>query len=76
MSENTSKEIRSTLTPEGFIELSIATTKKPVPLEHEVLVKVEASPINPSDLGLLISFAADLDSLNTRGSGDNTLTSM
>ena len=76
MSENISKEIRSTLTPEGFIELSIATTKKPVPLEHEVLVKVEASPINPSDLGLLISFAADLESLNTQGSGDNTLTSM
>ena len=76
MSEQTSKEIRSNVTSEGNIEISIATVEKPTPLENEVLIKVEASPINPSDLGLLISFAADLDSLSVSGSGDDTVAKM
>jgi len=76
MSEQTSKEIRSTVTNEGNIEISIATVEKPTPSKNEVLIKVEASPINPSDLGLLISFAADLDSLSVSGSGDTTVARM
>ena len=76
MSEQTSKEIRSKVTSEGIIEISIATIEKPVPTEDEVLIKVEAAPINPSDLGLLLSFAADLESINVSGSGDDTVTSM
>jgi len=76
MSEQTSKEIRSTVTNEGNIEISIATVEKPTPSKNEVLIKVEASPINPSDLGLLISFAADLDSLSVSGSGDTTVAKM
>jgi len=70
----TSKEIRSTVTNEGNIEISIATIERPTPAENEVLIRVEASPINPSDLGLLISFAANLDSLSVSGSGDDTVT--
>ena len=76
MSEQTSTEIRSTVTSEGNVEISIARVEKPTPSENEVLIKVEASPINPSDLGLLISFAADLDSLSVSGSGDNTVAKM
>ncbi len=76
MSEQMSKEIRSTVTSEGNIEISIAKVKKPAPEENEVLIKVEASPINPSDLGLLISFAADLDSLSVSGSGEATVAKM
>ncbi len=73
MSEIKSKEIRSTLTNDGNIEISIIKVEKPIPLEDEVLIKVEAAPINPSDLGLLISFAADLQSLEVSGSGDETI---
>ena len=76
MSNNQSKEIRSTATSEGHIEISIATVDMPTPKESEVLIKVGASPINPSDLGLLISFAADLESLTVAGSGTDTVTSM
>ena len=64
MSDNSSKEIRSTLTNEGILELSIVNAERPVPGDDEVLLKIEASPINPSDLALLITFAADLDSLS------------
>ena len=76
MTDLKSKEIRSEITGEGKLNLSIATSDVPTPGDDEVLIKVEASPINPSDLGLLISFAADLESISTSGSGDDTVTSM
>ena len=76
MSEQTSKEIRSTVTSEGDITISIVNVAMPVPKDHEVLIKVEAAPINPSDLALLTTFAADLDSLTLTGSGDDTIASM
>ncbi|MDA7829519.1 zinc-binding dehydrogenase [Gammaproteobacteria bacterium] len=76
MSDQTSKEIRSKVTSEGNIEISIATVAKPIPSDDEVLIRVEAAPINPSDLGLLLSFGADLTSINVTGSGDETITSM
>ena len=76
MADLKSKEIRSEITSEGKLNLSIVTSKVPIPGDNEVLIKVEASPINPSDLGLLISFAADLDSISSEGSGDKTVTTM
>ncbi len=76
MSANSSKEIRSMVTNEGNIEISIANVDMPIPGDDEVLIEVYAAPINPSDLGLLLSFAADLSTINVSGSGDETITSM
>ncbi len=76
MSDQISKEIRSKVTSDGNIEISIAKTDKPVPTDDQVLIEVQASPINPSDLGLLLSFAADLETINVTGSGDDTVATM
>ena len=76
MSDQISKEIRSKVTSDGNIEISISKTDKPVPTDDQVLIEVQASPINPSDLGLLLSFAADLETINVTGSGDDTVTTM
>ncbi len=38
----------------GTLEISLARLPMPEPKPHEVLVKVLAAPINPSDLGLLV----------------------
>ena len=76
MPKNTSREIRSKVTNEGNIEISIANVETPVPSKDEVLIKVEAAPINPSDLGLLLSFAADFSSIISSGSGDETVTTI
>ncbi len=45
----------------GSMELYLAPLPMPQPKDHEVLVKVLATPINPSDLGLMVG-AADVTS--------------
>lgn len=76
MTTQTSREIRSEITSEGKLNISIATVEKPQPKDDEVLIKVEAAPINPSDLALLISFASDPTSLSVAGSGNETIATM
>src|SRR6478672_6399304 len=59
-------ELRSLVTSQGTLELSLHDVPVPTPAANEVLVKVEASPINPSDLGLLIA-SADMASATVAG---------
>ncbi len=42
-------ELRSLVTSHGTLELSLEDVPVPSPAANEVLVRVEASPINPSD---------------------------
>lgn len=46
-------ELRSLITEEGQLELSLARVPVSTPGPEEVVIRVAASPINPSDLGLL-----------------------
>ena len=41
-------ELRSLVTSQGMLELSLRDVTVPSPADNEVLVRVEASPINPS----------------------------
>ena len=52
-------QLRSLIKASGELEVSLAKVDIPDPAADEVLVRIEASPINPSDLGLLLG-AADL----------------
>ncbi|HWU13241.1 MAG TPA: zinc-binding dehydrogenase [Caulobacter sp.] len=67
-------ELRSTVTSAGELQLRLDEVELPPPGPGEVLVRIEASPINPSDLLLLLSLA-DLDTLQVvqteRGAGLN-----
>ncbi len=47
-------QLRSQVTSDGRLVLSLAQVPVTPPGEGEILVRVEASPINPSDIGLLI----------------------
>ena len=53
----TMRQLRSLVTQEGELRLSLATVDTPRPGQREVLVRVEAAPINPSDLALLLAMA-------------------
>jgi NADPH:quinone reductase len=59
-------ELRSLVTSQGTVELSLHEVPVPSPAANEVLVRVEASPINPSDLGLLIA-GADMTTATVAG---------
>ena len=66
----TMRQIRSLVTADGELQLSIATVDTPQPAEHEVLVRIDAAPINPSDLGLLLA-AADVSRATSTGPADS-----
>ena len=65
MSSN--KQITSTVTDEGKLEIAITESERPIPGDDEVLIQVEATPINPSDLGLLIG-PGDINTLKAEDS--------
>jgi len=65
-------QLRSMIKQDGTLELSLATMPIPQPKDDEVLVRVEASPINPSDLGLLFG-AADPTTMRSSGSADRPI---
>jgi NADPH2:quinone reductase len=70
MAKNTSRtglQLRSLLKSDGELEVSLVETEFPAPRGHEVLVRIEATPINPSDLGLLFG-PADVGTLQVSGS--------
>jgi NADPH:quinone reductase-like Zn-dependent oxidoreductase len=67
-------ELRSLVTSQGTLELSLHEVEVRLPTDNEVLVRVEASPINPSDLGVLIA-SADMSSATVAGTPERpTLT--
>lgn len=63
-------QLRSTIHKDGNLELSLVAVETPEPGEDQVVVGVEASPINPSDLGLLFG-AADISTATVSGPADN-----
>ncbi len=65
----TMRQIRSLVTADGQLQLSIETVDTPTPGAHEVLVRIDAAPINPSDLGLLLA-AADIGRATSSGPAD------
>lgn len=56
---STGLQLRSLVKASGELELSLIDEPVPTPAANEVLVRVEATPINPSDIGLLLG-AADI----------------
>jgi NADPH2:quinone reductase len=59
-------QLRSLARANGQLELSLASVPVPDPLPDEVLVRIEASPLNPSDQGLLFG-AADMSTATYSG---------
>ena len=66
----TGLQLRSLIKRSGELELSLAKVQVPEPGPEEVLVRVEAAPINPSDLGLLLG-PADLTTARLSGTSSD-----
>jgi NADPH:quinone reductase len=65
----TALQLRSLVSADRTVRLFLEPVEVPEPGPNEVLVRVEASPINPSDLGLLLA-GADVTAAVSTGPAD------
>jgi len=65
---NAALELRSTLTDDGLVTMRIQETEVTAPTDDQVVVRVEAAPINPSDLGMMLA-GGDADAALPAGDG-------
>lgn len=62
-------QLRSLMKASGELELSLAEVDIPKPGPDQILIRIGASPVNPSDLGVLFG-TADLKTLKASGTKD------
>ncbi len=67
---DTGQELRSLVTQDGTLELSLLEVPISEPQPNEVVIRIEASPINPSDLWLLFA-GADMGTAKVSGPMDS-----
>jgi len=65
----TALELRSTLTDDGVVTMGIRETDVVAPTDDQVVVRVDAAPINPSDLGMMLGGG---DAREARAAGNDT----
>lgn len=65
-------QLRSLVTADGELRLSLAEMSLPVPAADEVVIQVAAAPINPSDIAVLIG-PADMAAAVSTGEGDGVV---
>ena len=70
----TALQLTSTVRSDAKLELALANVPVPEPGPDQVLVRVEAAPINPSDMGLLFGLA-DMRTAKVSGSADRPVVS-
>src|SRR5262245_836034 len=70
VSTGTGLQLRSTVKEEGVVELSLVSVPTPQPAADEVIVRVEAAPLNPSDMGLLFG-GADMTAAEASGTAES-----
>ena len=68
-------QLRSLVTGSGTVELSLAEVDMPEPGPAQVVVRVEAAPVNPSDLGLLLA-GADATRAEASGTPDRPVVTL
>ena len=71
-STRTGLQLQSLITSEGDLVLSLVSREFPAPAPDEVTVRLEAAPINPSDIGLLFG-PADMATAVVSGNGAATV---
>ena len=68
----TGLQLRTLVKSNATLELSLVSVPTPAPAADEIVVRVDAAPINPSDLGLLFG-TADMSTAKVSGAGASTV---
>ena len=63
---DTNTQLTSTINNDNTLTLALKNIDMPTPKDDEVVVRIEAAPLNPSDLGVLFS-AADMSTAKQTG---------
>ncbi|SDT20341.1 NADPH:quinone reductase [Halopseudomonas xinjiangensis] len=71
---DTNIELISTISEDNKLELALREIEIPQPGENQVVIRIEAAPINPSDLGVMFS-VADMTTARQSGSADRPVIS-
>lgn len=62
----------STVSTDGALQMRLVEKKMPTPGPDEVLVRIEAAPINPSDQGVMFGWSS-MDKASSTGTGADTI---
>ena len=73
-SNSTYLQMISTVSDAGELRLELVEKPIPTPEENQVLIKIEATPINPSDQGVMFGMS-DISAAKTSGTGKDTVLS-
>lgn len=65
-------QMLSTVTAEGQLRMELVEQAMPVPSANQVIVQIEATPINPSDQGVMFGWS-DMANATTSGTGAETV---
>ena len=65
-------QLRSIIKSSGELQLSLVNVETPAPGPDEIVVRIQATPINPSDIGLLFG-AADMTTAKASGSAEQPI---
>lgn len=65
-------QMLSTVTEDAQLRMELVEKPFPTPKAHEVVIRVEATPINPSDQGVMFGWS-NMSSASHSGSGNDTI---
>ena len=68
------RQMLSTVTNTGELRLALTEVDMPTPGPDEVVIKIEATPINPSDLGVMFGWSTMTEASSTGSGKDSVLT--
>ena len=68
------RQMLSTVTNTGELRLALTEVDMPTPGPDEVVIKIEATPINPSDLGVMFGWSTMTEASSSGSGKDSVLT--
>ena len=67
-------QMLSTITKDGELRMELVEKPMPTPAADQVIIKIEATPINPSDHGVMFGWT-DMSGASSKGKGKDTVLS-
>ncbi|ACT59055.1 zinc-binding dehydrogenase [Hirschia baltica] len=67
-------QMRSTVTADGELKMNLVEKEMPTPKDNQVVIRIEATPINPSDIAVMLGLSDSSKASSTGDGADRVLT--